>query len=269
MKFSAQSNIAKIRRELASDLRQERYAAMRALNETAFGARKLLRTKMTEVFDRVTPYVLNSVLVRQATRDNLAAEVYIDFWGRGKGVQPEKILMAEVFGGQRRNKRAELALQRVGLMPKGWLMVPANAPEDGYGNVPGSFIVRLLSYFAAFSEQGYRANATARKKAKLANRGVTANGFSTTQGVEYFVSHGKGERIGRGSAKHGREQHLPAGIWQRTGIHGSKLTPVFLFVRGASYATRLRFFDIVQNFAAGYFPRALDAARAAARSTAR
>lgn len=287
MKGSVSSNIAQVRRDLVNDLKQERYAVVVALNGTAFAIRDKIVEVMRRVFDRPTPYVLKSVLVRKATRENLAVEVYIDFYGGGKAVAPEKILLAEVFGGQRRNKRAELALQRAGLMLPGMVMVPAAAaPTDGYGNVPGSFIVRLLAYFKTLGEEGYSGNMTDRSRAKLSGKGrwvngrfvpATAKGYDAKAGaaayrkggVEYFVSHGKGERTGKGAWKNGGTQRLPAGIWQRTGLHGAVVRPVFLFVRLPSYAVRLRFFDIARELAALQFPLRLDAAREFAHRTAR
>jgi len=287
MRVSMQSNIGQVRRDLRSDAKQERYAIMVALNGTLFAIRDKVIELMRRVFDRPTPYVLRSVLVRPATRDNLQGEVYIDFFGSGKGVAPEKILLAEVFGGPRRNKRAEVALQRAGLMLPGTAMVPAaGAPQDAYGNVPGPFIVRLLAYFQAFGEQGYRANMTARNRAKLSGRGRWVNGRFVPAssaaydaaagakayrqgGVEYFVSHGPGERTGKGSWKNGGTQRLPAGIWQRKGLHGEDIKPVFLFVRMPGYAARLRYFELARQVAELQFPLRLDAAREFARRTAR
>ena len=250
--------------------RQLRFAAAGAINDVMFQARQAEQRAIREEFDRPTPYIVNSVAVRSARADKLAGEVYIDFWGRGKGVAPEKVLLAQVFGGRRRAKRAESALQRIGVLPRGWGMVPAAAaPRDAYGNVPGGFIVRLLSYLQAFGEQGYRANMTDKRRKALANRGRTDRGFATTKGVEYFVSRGKGETTGRGSWRRGQMQRLPRGIWQRSGIHGSDVKPVFLFVPLPTYWRRLDFHAIAgQAVTTGFVP-ALQQRLARALSTAR
>lgn len=222
--------------------KQSRFAAMQVLNETAFEMRKALQNNMRSVFDNPTPYITNSVFVNRASKGNLNASVYLRYPG-GKGIDPEKVLNAEVFGGQRRAKRAEVAFQRVGLLPTGWGMVPAQkAPRDAYGNVPGSFIVQLISYFQAFGEQGYRANMTQKRKDKLANVGRTEKGYKRINGIEYFVSRG-----------FGRSANLAPGIWARTGIHGANIWPVFLFVRMPRYNVRFKFFDIAGAVAAEQF----------------
>lgn len=243
--------------------KQVRFAAAGAINGTLYAARTALQREMRAEFDRPTPYVLRSVLVRQASPDKLRGEVYVDFFGSGKGVAPEKILTAEVFGGRRRAKRSEVAFQRIGLLPRGFGMVPAKGVKlDAYGNVPGSFLVQLISYFGAFSEQGYRANMTPRRKANLARRGVTERGFKTIRGVEYFVSRGKGER-------NGRQQHLAAGIWQRSGIHGSTIAPVFFFVRLPTYWRRFDFHAVAQATAQEQLAPQFQARFARALATAR
>lgn len=263
---SIQAAIGKVR----SLPRQVRFAAAGAINDVLFEARLAEQRAIRDVFDRPTPYVVNSVLVRPASADKLAGEVYIDFWGRGKGVPPEKVLAAQVFGGRRRAKRAEVALQRAGLLPQGFGMVPgAAAPLDAYGNVRGPFIVQLLAYFRAFGEQGYRANMTDKRRRQLARRGTTDRGFATVQGVEYFVSRGRGETRGRGAWKNGQMQHLPRGIWARSGLHGSTVKPVFLFVPLPTYWRRLDFertaADVVNPGFAPRFHARLQRALATAR----
>jgi hypothetical protein len=152
--------------------------------------------------------------------------------------------------------------------------------------VKGSFIVRLLSVLQAFGEQGYRANMTARNIAKLSGKGRWVNGrFYGAQtkkgsgrqgamalrqgGVEYFVSRGKGEFTGRGSWKSGQQQHLPAGIWQRSGLYGADVKPVFLFTRMPRYVARLNLPEIAQRAMGEHFPAAFSARLQRALATAR
>jgi hypothetical protein len=275
------TGLEEAKKKLGTAARQLPFAAATALNATAFDARAAVVKEKSSVFDRPTPFIQKGTLVRKATKTNLVAEVYEDFQGPGgKSVDPERVLRAEVFGGARRYKRAEVALQRIGVMLPGQILVPGGAaPLDAYGNVPGPFIVRLLSYFQAFGEQGYRANMTERNRRKLSGRGrwvnskfvpATAKNYDAKAGakaqrrggVEYFVSHGRGER-------NGRQQHLPAGIWQRRGLHGEDIAPVFLFVDQGGYTKRLDFFGVVRTTALRQWPQRLDEALAQAMRTAR
>lgn len=252
--------------------RQLRFAGVGAINDVLFAARQGLRDEMRRQFQPApTPYIDRSVLVRKAEKGNLTGEVYIDFWGAGKGVAPEKILAAEVYGGQRRPKRAEVALQRIGVLPRTHGMVPASGAQpyiDGYGNVRGSFLVQIMSYFRAFGEQGYRANMTDKRRRQIARRGRNERGYSQIRGVEYFVSRGRAEATGGGSWRHGHAQHLAAGIWARSGVHGSTVRPVFLFVPLPRYRVRLPFHDIARQRAQALDER-LSVRLASALATAR
>lgn len=215
---------------------QARDAMAKALTDAAFEARKVVQSNMGTSFDRVTPYIKNSIRVVPATSDKLTARVEPKYMG-GKGVDPEEVLRAEVFGGQRRKKRSEAAMERAGILPGGFSMVPGGAcPLDQYGNIKGAFIVQLISYFQAFGQQGYSANMTDKRKAKLAGVATTAKGYKSINGVVYFVSYGK-LRSGRGGS------HLHPGIWSKTGIHGVDVKPIIMFVKQASYTKRLDFFD--------------------------
>lgn len=214
--------------------RQMNFAASKALNDIAFKVRDDLHAEMGRVFDRPTPWIRRFWVGKRATPKSLEAWIYPRDAG-GKSVDPSKVLHAEVFGGNRRLKRAERALQRAGLLPQGLTMVPGKAaPLDAHGNVPGPFIVRLLSYFQAFGQQGYRANTKDKGRKRLAKRGLSEGGFKKINGVEYFVSFGNMRTL-RGGAK----QHLHAGIWSRTGTHGSDLKNIFMFVRQRPYQIRL------------------------------
>lgn len=142
-----------------------------------------------------------------------------------------------MLGGPRRQKRFEKALQARGLMPPGTFAVPAGgAPLDSNGNIPGSFIVQLLSYFNAFGEQGYRPNMMDKRRKQIEKVGRSIKGYRTINGVAYFVSNGSGHN-----------SHLPAGIYSKTGTHGSNVRPVILFVRTPSCSARLPFFETVEK----------------------
>jgi hypothetical protein len=266
--MKAATNVAEVRRAMEAERKRVKAAALGALDDVAFQARRDVQIEMRRRFDRPTPFTLNAVAVqttrrtaeiratvREAmgvTQSGAAAYVFLRDPG-GKAVNPNSVLQAEIEGGRRNDKRMERALQRLGVLNSGWQVVPASGlpPEklDGYGNVRGSFIVQLISYFQGFGEQGYRANMTDKRKAQLAKRGRTARGFVEVRGVEYFISRGPGTWFGRGSWKRGREQHLAPGIWSRSGLHGTNIKPVFMFVRRPVYRSVLPFEQIVQDTA--------------------
>ena len=251
--------IEKVQAQLAKIGGQLKNAAADALNDTAFMLRREMQAEMGRVFERPTPYILRSVQVRKATAIKMQAEVGPEYMG-GKGVDPEKVLAAEVRGGRRRDKRSEAALRRVGILPPGYVTAIPETPfpgsDDGRGNVRGPFITQLLSYFAAFGEQGYRANMTQKRKDKLANIGRTANGYKTINGVQYFISPAGGMK--GVSDRKNKAQHLAPGIWARSGMHGYIVRPVLMFVSLPSYAVRLSMEKIIATGnAQDYFERRL------------
>lgn len=222
--------------------KQITFAAAVALTRTAQDIKTAEIAEMQKVFDRPTPYTLQGLYLKPATKQNLESMVYFkDF--AGKGIPATKYLPPEIHGGERRLKRFESALKRVGVLPDGMYVTPGSAcPLDAYGNIPGSFIVQILSYFRAFGEQGYRANITEKKMQKI----KAGNARKGTRGYEYFVSYGKGTWSGR--------QHLPPGIYKRTGFaFGSSIKPIFMFVRKPSYRQRFPFYDLAKKIAQSKF----------------
>ena len=206
--------VSQLLRDMAGPKARGAYA--KALNDAGFHVRKTMQDEMRSKFDRVTPYMERSPFVRRATADKLEVSIEPTYMG-GKGVDPQKILTAQALGGRRRDKRSEVALRRVGILPRGYVTatpkVPYPGSDDGHGNLKGSFVVQLLSYFQAFGEQGYKANMTGKRQRAL------QKGTKKQVGRRYFVSYGP--------LRDGRGVHLQPGIWAASGTHGVDLRPVF------------------------------------------
>ena len=236
--------VSQLLRDMAGPKARGAYA--KALNDAGFHVRKTMQDEMRSKFDRVTPYMERSPFVRRATADKLEVSIEPTYMG-GKGVDPQKILQAQSFGGRRRDKRSEAALRRVGILPNGYQTAiprdPYPGSDDGRGNLKGSFLVQIISYFQAFGEQGYRANMTDKRKRNLRKQqGIgyiaTKKVYKTTLGVRYFVSYGRMRDTGT--------RHLPAGIWAASGVHDVTLKPVLMFVPSGSYQPRLSMDDVNQ-----------------------
>lgn len=215
-------------------------AAVAALNDSAYLAAQETRKEMSKVFDRPTPWVLGGVRYVKAKADRLEASIDFDKWGNKTNVTVGKVLNAEIFGGGRKYKRFEIALQRVGILPSGMAIVPGPASaKDQYGNMPGSQIVQIISWFKAFGEQGYKANSTDKTRARLGKD--KRNG---TKGFSYFALH----------KKHGK---LQPGIYQRFEFaSGSAVKPVMFFVRMPTYKRRLDFYCTAEKAALAEFNKA-------------
>lgn len=242
---------------------QLRDALAKGLTDTGFQVRREMQQQMGQKFDRPTPFITRAPKVFPATPERLAVTVAPTYrsdlgtTGGKIGVDPQQVLQAQEFGGQRRDKRSEVALKRAGILPAAMqLAIPASpfpGSADAYGNLRGPFLVQLISYFQAFGEQGYRANMTDRTRATLARGGTKsrlAKVAGPTLGRRYFVSYGKargGARMTRRGEPDQRASNLPAGIWAVLGSSGAVVKPVVMFVRRGIYKPRLDFKALADN----------------------
>lgn len=218
-------------------------AQTQAVNDAAGFYQRAYKKEIGKVFDRPTPYVLNSIWVNKATPNQLVAAVYPR--DTQQGTDPQKILAAQATGGARRDKRSEVALARAGILPIGYQTVipgelggkekPYPGSDDGRGNLRGPFLVKLISYFQAFSEQGHGANMSKKRMNQIH--------FS---GERFIVAYGKTGYMSRVTASltragvmGKRSSNLKPGIWAVTGAHGEVVKPVLMFVRRANYTARL------------------------------
>ncbi len=225
--INVQHDLDDLRRKIAN-IAQEQipFATALALTRTAQAASAAVKQEMTRVFDRPTPFTLNSLRTSAATKTRLQAAVYMKDEAV-KGTSTINAIGHQALGGQRAFKRSEGALRRLGMLANGENMVPGAAAQlDAYGNMSRGQIVQILSWLQAFGEQGYRANMTA------ATRTRRARGTARTRGVGYYF---KRDAPGRG-------------IYMRvnTGF-GSAIKPVLLFVRRAQYRKRLDMNAVVER----------------------
>lgn len=227
------------------------FAVVKALTRTAKLAQLAIRDEMVRVFDRPTPYTLNSTYVRPATKAQPVSSVYLKD-DSSKGTPATKYLAPQIEGGTRSQKRFESALQRIGVLPDGWYVIPGKAARlDAYGNWSRGQIVQILAWFQAFGEQGFRANTTLERRKKL------ARGTKRKRGTQYFAV-----LPSRRASK-----WLTPGIYLQTRFgFGSALQPIAIFVSSARYQRRLDFYGIGEKVAQAQFPIELQRALAEERT---
>lgn len=240
MKLELDHNTHVILQALEKAQSQVPYALSRAMNKTAEEARGMVREEMRSVFDRPTPWVLNSLRIKYATKTNLTAELAF------KDIDPTKsarhMVEPHVLGGDRWFKAMEVRLFRAKppLLPAGWNAVPgAGAALDMYGNMSRGQISQLLNVLGTYQEAGYN-KANDKTRARLAKGNVKKNQY----GFEYFVNP-----VG------GKHSRLQPGVYKRfkTGF-GSSLKPILIFVRRAQYTRRLDFYGEVERKAKERLP---------------
>ena len=213
-----------------------------ALTKTAKAIEAEIKDEMGRVFDRPTPFTLNSLYVKTATRSSLQAEVKVKDKSF-KGVPAVVWLAPQIYGGPRVEKRSEQRLRRSGVLYPDEFAVPGSAAKlDGYGNMSRGQLQAILADMG--SHWDHSQNSTPQSRNKRASRRAVAR-----RGVYFSPRSGS---------------HLPRGVYERTGFsRGSSIRPVLIFVRGAPrYSKRLRFFEIGERVTAARYPREWDAAMA-------
>lgn len=224
-------------RALESAQSQIPFATAKGLTDTIKQVKEAEVREMRKVFQAPTPYTINSLFIRPATKARLEASTWLK-----TGNRPQHYLLPQIQGGPRPLKRFEQRLVMNGLMRPDQRAVPAaGARLDAYGNMSRGQIVQILSQLRTAVVQGDFSNATNSKRSR-----------AKRQAVAYFVSHGTGSRRAGYQGARGRgviyEQHLPAGVWARYQFAwGSSVKPVLLFVSGARYTQRFDFFGVAER----------------------
>lgn len=250
MRINVTSNFPEVADSIRAFGRQGQFAAAAALSRTAKqDVQPAIRKEMTRAFDRPTNYTLNSTFVKGATKDKLEARVWLKDNPSGKGTPADRYLAPQIFGGERRQKGLERALQAARLMPAGYVAVPAvGAQLDANGNVKRSQIVQILSQLRLQRGAGYESRATGSRRS---NRTIAR------QGVTYFALP---------QARRG----LQPGVYlKRKGGQGPAVQPVFVFASRAMYRPILKFFEVGEATARARFPGHFSAELAKALGTAR
>lgn len=143
------------------------YATATALTRAAQAAQQDIRGAMLSVFSAPTAYTLGSTFVSPASKDKLSASVFVKNITTRGGTLPEDYLSPEVEGGQRKNKRFELALRYSGWLPAGWHAITTRAAAsllNESGDLPGATVRRILTAIGARQAKSKRAQAAAAKE---------------------------------------------------------------------------------------------------------
>jgi hypothetical protein len=238
MKIDVRSNIDEVLGWL-SDIQQKQlpFATVLALNNTAIIIRKDAAAALKEN-GSAKPFTTseNAFFITRANKSNLVVEIgYKDIQAR--------YMKWQLGGGKRTATGFEVKLRSMGILPMGYVTVPAAIQLDSYGNIPKAVLTTIIGQLTTslrvFKGKGKRAHADA-----------------------LFVVL-PGDRVA------GR---LHPGIWQRIERgNASNIKPLIFFVTAANYRAT-KFFDfqgVGQKTYEREFPGQMTAALAEAVSTAR
>lgn len=216
-------------------LKQIPFATALALTRTAQDAQTTATRRISRTLDSPKPLTVRSVKIQSATKQGRPARVFVKD-DVAKGNAPAKYLRALEFGGPRRVKRFERALQLAGALEPGEYAIPADGGSiDLRGNRGvGGIYTRILTRL--------RANPTFNN----VNADVSGKG-RRSRGIQYFR---------RGDF-----------IWER--LNKTKVRPILAVVRRPTYRRTLRFAEVVERTARRRMPTQWAVAVTRAISTAR
>ena len=199
-----------------------RFASAVALTRTAVEIKDREVQTMRSVFDRPTPWTLNSLGVKPATKTDLVALVRKREFGASSAGH---IIGPHIEGGGSRGKRR--FEQAVG----GFIVPGENMPLDKYGNVKPATYVKVLSQLKL--QKDSTANASKSKRSRSKRIGETY----FRQGNIIFVRTSRDRGAGSG-----RDNFYPA----------------FIITRPPKYRLRFRYFETGQKAFDELFPAQLD-----------
>lgn len=166
MQLNIKTDIERLTSKMVFYRKQIPFATALALTKTAQELKLVQIAEMNRVFANPSPYTINALAVRPATKQKLRSEVFFKEFA-GKGTPAFKYLMPNIKGEGRRQKRHEKALQLNGKMTKGGYTIPArNIPLNAYGNLEGKFYRQILSQVGAAGEQNITKTSRTGKKTK-------------------------------------------------------------------------------------------------------
>ena len=194
-----------------------------ALNHTANQARIALRAEMQSVFDRPTPWTLNSIRILNAKPQSLEAALWVKDDSGGKNpYSAEDYLLPQVEGGERIKRVAEGYLRENGILPAGRFIVPGRGARlDAYGNIQKGHMMQILSGLKVMHLSGSDHNAT-----------DSSRSLRKGHAKAFFVM------------KRGK---TPIGIAERRGK--DSMVMVLAFARQPQYRERFKFHDVVRRVA--------------------
>ena len=232
MQIQIRSNALEIRRWLDdAQKKQIPFATVMAMTQTAKDVAWEEIGVMQRVFDRPTPYTLNALQVKPATKAKMIASVEFKEFG---GTPAKRFLNPEVYGGPRSQKSHE---RQIAPLLKGYsYLVPARGVAlNQFGNVPGATIRRVLSQLRVSPNADANASNSKRSKAKRKSEA-------------FFVNK-------RGNM-----------VMQRK---GKTVTPFLVGVRSPNYHKRFPFHETAESVVRDRFPVNFEIAFQRAMATAR
>ena len=126
--------------------KQLKFATAVALTKTAIKVKDKEKAQIKQSFDRPKPFTINSIYSIPASYKQPVPTALVGIKDKAKGTPAAKYLQAQIFGGNRKLKKAEAALKGQGILPPGYYIVPGNSIRlNRFGNMTKGQIGKAMS----------------------------------------------------------------------------------------------------------------------------
>jgi hypothetical protein len=247
-----------------------------ATTETAFYVRNKLKKEMPTYIDRPSPYTLNSIFVDKGTGKD--PEAVVQWRKPSGGTSGGRYLLPQVDGGGRETKRFENALVFRGGKARNDKAVPTDAaPKDAFGNVPGSYIKRMLSLLRVGTKALREKRERAEDRQSRIQQGLVKERKKKDPRGPSFARAMKDQRkpaappIAQVKSSYGSHEEFivlpkrvgkkPPGVYEVKNMAlGRAMKLVFAFVTTVTYKKKFPFYDIGTKASAEKFQEKLSEA---------
>ena len=206
--------------------RQVPFIVSKFLNDIASDGKRLIQSRLPQVFDRPTAFTTKGVFVKAATKAKPEALIFFPDSSEASGKDAREYIRPGANGsGARHQKKTEYLLTRMGYLPAGWITVPGKGmPLDGYGNMSGAYYKQIIRNLGIKVTKGPPKPASMRSQKRAVRMSVASEFFAIAPGSNKLGKHGG---------------NLPAGVYRRSGRHGEILQQYLRFASKAAYKQRL------------------------------
>lgn len=229
--YAVEINITVDARAVTSGLtdiaqRQVPFIVSKFLNSLATDGKRLVQTRLPQVFDRPTAFTTKGVFIKAATKSVPVAQVFFPDSSEASGKDAHEYIRPGANGsGARNQKKTEYLLTRMGYLPGGWITIPGKGmPLDGYGNLSGAYYKQVIRGLGIKNTKGPPKPPSAASSKRAARMSVATEFFAIAPGTNSLGNHGG---------------NLPAGVYRRTGAGGRVLKQYLRFAKKAAYKQRL------------------------------
>ena len=202
-----------------------------ALDDTAEGLRQAEVMEMEVVFQSPRKYTLNAlyaVKARGQMDSNGLSTAGLAWKEYGGSIPAYKYIYPQVFGGTRRYKRHEKALQGRGVLPAGSMTAQGRRyPKDESGDITGGQYTRMLSELDALPGEAMGQKAKRKKRAA---------------GTRFFLYTPKGAQF-------------PVGIAEP---NGDGIRIMLRFIQPPSYKPRFDYYGVADDYVRVNFVKNLE-----------